>query len=169
MQLVTQLFGDGDVDLIYLSGVGDCIDVRWEWPSYASFLRRLSTHARVIVFDQRGSGASDNPSGEPLPPWERWVDDAQVVLDTVDSGRAVVFGGSTTGPTAILFAVTQPSRTRGLILLNTGGLLRTSEPGDSGYSEAEIRFVHETWGTEDIAEFGFPDAARDPAFRRWRC
>jgi len=167
-RIAYQVFGEGDVDLIYLSGVGDCIDVRWEWPSYASFLGRLSTFARVIVFDQRGSGASDNPSGESLPPWERWVDDARVVLDTVDSERVAVFGGSTTGPTAILFAVTQPSRTCGLILLNTGGLLRSSQPGESGYSEAAIRFVHETWGTEDLAEFGFPDAAHDPAFRRWK-
>jgi class 3 adenylate cyclase len=163
-----QVFGEGDVDLIYLSGIGDCIDVRWEWPSYASFLRRLAAHARVIMFDQRGSGASDDPSGVALPHWERWVDDAQVVLDAVDSERVVVFGGSSTGPTAILYAVTQPSRARGLILLNTGGLLRSGEPGESGYSEAAIRFVHQTWGTEEIAEFGFPDAARDPAFRRWK-
>lgn len=129
-RIAYQVFGEGDVDLIYLSGVGDCIDVRWEWPSYANFLRRLSTHARVIMFDQRGSGASDNPSGESLPHWERWVDDARVVLDAVGSEGVVVFGGSTTGPTAILFAVTQPSRTKGLILLNTGALLRRSEPGE---------------------------------------
>jgi class 3 adenylate cyclase len=167
-RIAYQVIGDAEVDLIYLSGVGDCIDVRWELPSYASFLNRLSSLARVITFDQRGSGASDNPSGENLPHWERWAEDARAVLDAVGSERAVVFGGSSTGPTAILFAVTQPARTRGLILLNTGGRLRASQDNEVGYSEAAVRFVTENWGTEDIAEFGFPDAARDPAFRRWK-
>jgi hypothetical protein len=41
------------------------------------------------MFDRRGSGSSDNPSGETLPSWERWTDDARAVLDAVTSEQSV--------------------------------------------------------------------------------
>ena len=72
-----QVFGDGEIDLLYVSASGDPVDLRWNWPPYADFLRRLDTCARVITFDPRGIGSSDRPSGERLPTWERWVDDAR--------------------------------------------------------------------------------------------
>ena len=72
-RIAYQVFGDGDVDLLFVSASGDCIDVRWEWPPNADFLRWLGARARVISFDRRGAGASDAPSGETLPSWERWA------------------------------------------------------------------------------------------------
>src|SRR6516165_10466871 len=89
-RIAYQVFGEGDVDLIFLSAMGDCVDVRWLWPPYASFLGHLAAHARVIMFDRRGLGASDPPSGEALPSWERLADDARAVLDEVGSERAVI-------------------------------------------------------------------------------
>ena len=88
-RIAFQVFGDGDIDLLYVSASGDPIDLRWSWPPYGDFLRRLGNCARVITFDPRGIGASDRPSGEPLPSWEQWVDDARAVLDTAESERAV--------------------------------------------------------------------------------
>jgi hypothetical protein len=35
------------------------IDVRWEGPGLAAFLERLASFSRLILFDRRGSGASD--------------------------------------------------------------------------------------------------------------
>ena len=52
-RIAYQVFGEGNVDLIYLSPSGDSIDSRWEWPAYASFLHHLGGLARVIMFDQR--------------------------------------------------------------------------------------------------------------------
>ena len=26
--------GEGDVDLLYLDGMADCVDIRWLWPPY---------------------------------------------------------------------------------------------------------------------------------------
>ena len=114
-----QVFGDGDIDLLFASASGDAMDMRWYWPPYVDFLRRLGTQARLIMFDRRGSGSSDRASGEPLSPWEQWADDARAVLDAVGSERAVLLGLSDGGPIAILFAASHPHRTRGLILVNT--------------------------------------------------
>jgi pimeloyl-ACP methyl ester carboxylesterase len=167
-----QVFGEGDIDLLFASASGDAIDMRWYWPPYADFLRRLATQARVIMFDRRGSGSSDSASGEPLPPWEQWADDARAVLDAVGSERAVLFGLSDGGPIAILFAASHPHRTRGLILANTAASFAAAETAASWdprlrNQTAIQEFVAQAWGTRALAETSFPDAARDPAFLRW--
>ena len=87
-----QVFGRGEIDVLFTATSGDAMDMRWYWPPYADYLRRLGTHARVIMFDRRGSGSSDRATGEPLPGWEQWADDARAVLDAVESERAVLFG-----------------------------------------------------------------------------
>src|SRR5262249_9561536 len=51
-----QVFGDGPPDVVYMQGVTETIDLRWEWPPYAHFLRRLASFSRVVTFDQRGQG-----------------------------------------------------------------------------------------------------------------
>src|SRR5579863_3906985 len=158
-RIAYQVFGEGDVDLIFLTGAGDCIDLRWDWPPYANYLRRLSANGRVIMFDQRGLGASDAPSDETLPSWERWADDARAVLDAVGSERAVLLGQLDAGATAILFAVAHPSRARGLILANTTvQFVIASDDTGGGITEEASRFVEESWGTEALIEYGSPDA-----------
>jgi pimeloyl-ACP methyl ester carboxylesterase len=170
-----QVFGEGDIDLLFASASGDAIDMRWYWPPYADFLRRLGTQARVIMFDRRGSGSSDRASGQPLSPWEQWADDARAVLDAVGSERAVLFGLSDGGPIAILFAASHPHRTRGLILANTAASYAMAADNPiAAARDSRLRdrtageeFVAQAWGTPAMAEFAFPDAARDPAFLRW--
>jgi class 3 adenylate cyclase len=168
-----QVFGGGDVDLLFAAASGDALDMRWYWPPYADFLRRLGEHVRVIMFDRRGSGASDRASGEPLPGWEQWTDDARAVLDAVGSERAVVLGIADGGAVAVLFAASHPHRTRGLVLANTTpSYSPTAQPGEPSDPrvrdrEAVKEFIARAWGTAEVAEFVFPSAARDPAFLRW--
>jgi class 3 adenylate cyclase len=169
-----QVFGEGDIDVLYASTTGDPIDLRWDWPPYAAFLRWLGTQARVITFDRRGTGSSDRPSGERLPSWEQWADDARAVLDAVESERAVLYGLSDGGPIAILFAATHPQRTRGLILANVAVWFGAApEAPDAPWNAASLgdtavkEFLAQAWGTEALLETAFPDAARDPAFVHW--
>jgi class 3 adenylate cyclase len=166
-RIAYQVFGEGDIDLLLTSSTADPIDLRWDLPSYASFLRRLGGAARVIMFDQRGTGASDMPSGETLPSWERWADDARAVLDAVDCERAAIFGSHDGGPTAILFAAGHPSRARGLILVHTSARFESGPDYTAGISEETSRFVQQAWGTRALVEISFPDAGRDAAFVRW--
>jgi class 3 adenylate cyclase len=170
-RIAYQVMGDGPIDLLYAPLTSDCIDLRWDWPPYAEFLRRLATFTRLIMFDRRGFGASDSVSGGAAPTWEHWADDARVVLDAVGSERAVILGHSDAGPIAILFAASQPERTRALILGNTTARFITAPDYPWGmpeaYAQAAEGVIEDVWGTEAFADFGAPDSAHDPAFRRW--
>jgi class 3 adenylate cyclase/pimeloyl-ACP methyl ester carboxylesterase len=170
-RIAYQVFGEGPPDLLWMSSLGDCIDFRWEYPPYASFLRRLGSFSRVVLFDRRGSGASDPVSLEALPAWEEWADDALAVLDEVGSERAVVLGQAEGGAVAILFAASHPNRTQALILANTW--LRSAEdladlyPDQSDLDGLQDALVS-SWGTESYVDLGFqPDSAGDPEYRRW--
>ena len=170
-RIAYQVMGDGPIDLLYAPLTSDCIDLRWDWPPYAEFVTRLATFSRLIMFDRRGFGASDSVSGGATPTWEHWADDARVVLDAVGSERAAILGHSDAGPIAILFAASQPERTRALILGNTTARFVTASDYPWGMPEADAQaaeaVIEEVWGTEAFADFGAPDSARDPAFRRW--
>jgi pimeloyl-ACP methyl ester carboxylesterase len=74
------------------------------------------------------------------------------VLDAVGSERAAILACVDAGPTAILFAATQPERTQALVLVNTAARFLVDENYPWGLSPAElesvITFVEENWGTE---------------------
>ena len=167
-----QVFGEGDVDVLLASASPDAMELRWDWPPHAEFLRRLGTRGRVIMFDRRGMGSSERASGEPLPGWEQWADDARAVLDSVGSERAVLLGTGHGGPIALLFAASHPHRTRGLILVNTsasfGPVEYTAASFPWGTEQAAIRdYIAQSWGTPAAVEAAYPDAARDPLFVGW--
>jgi hypothetical protein len=65
-----QVFGDGDVDLLWVAPSGDCIDLRWDWAPYANFFMWLGKRARPMSFDRPGTGASDMPLGLYKPSME---------------------------------------------------------------------------------------------------
>ena len=56
MDIAYQVFGDGPVDLLVLSGPSIPIDSVDAEPSMYRFLRRLASFSRVIRFDPRGLG-----------------------------------------------------------------------------------------------------------------
>ena len=37
-RIAYQVVGDGPVDLLWVPGMGDALDARWEYKSYSSFL-----------------------------------------------------------------------------------------------------------------------------------
>ena len=74
------LVGDGPADLVFVAPFGN-LEVAWENPLFAQFLRRLATFVRVVIIDRRGTGLSDRYSSDDLPALEDLVDDVTVVLD----------------------------------------------------------------------------------------
>jgi class 3 adenylate cyclase/pimeloyl-ACP methyl ester carboxylesterase len=162
-RIAYQVVGDGPLDLLWVPGVGDALDIRWEYPPYASFLWRLASFSRLIMLDRRGVGASDPVSLEALPNWEEFADDALAVLDAVGSDRAVLLGANEAGPTAILFAATRPERTHSLILFNSTVGSQPAVPDMTGEERDAIEaFVEEHWGTEEGAAAFVPESADDP-------
>ena len=51
-----QVVGDGPLDLVHIPGLVSHLDHAWTHPKYERFMRLLSSFARVIVYDKRGTG-----------------------------------------------------------------------------------------------------------------
>src|SRR5919204_5253174 len=148
------VIGTGPDDLVYLSPYNN-LDIAWENPLYERFLRMLSSFARVIAIDRRGTGGSDRYSPDDLPPLEDLVDDLAAVLDEVESERTVLFGFSDAGALCAMFAATRPERTSGLVLYATAA--RGTQAPDypwqwsEGEWQAYLGQVRAGWGTREFA------------------
>jgi pimeloyl-ACP methyl ester carboxylesterase len=113
-----QVAGEGPLDLVYCAGIGH-VDSRWDSPFISQVLARLRTLGRLIVFDRRGTGASDPVPPGAMPTWEGWSEDLLAVLDAVESDRAAIIAVLDGGPMAMVFAALHPERVRSLLLSNT--------------------------------------------------
>ena len=165
-----QVIGDGPIDMVFMSAWFSHVDGRWEEPSFARMLRRFSSFARLIVFDKRGSGASDPLSKENMT-WENWADDVLCVMDAAGSKRAAVVGVGDSGPIALLFAATHPERVSALAVINTAARFTRADDYPWGRSESEVEeFLgrqQSAWGTGGMMEVFSPSRAQDDNYRRW--
>lgn len=166
-----QTFGDGPLDILFLTNWSTNLEVMWEEPTLGHFLGRLGAIGRVICFDKRGTGVSDPVPLNDLPSLEDWMDDAREVLDAVGSEQIALIGDTEGGPMAILFAATYPERISAFVLVNTyARMLRDSDypEGMPEYMGARYRqLMEESWGTGNMMEVTAPDTARDEHMRAW--
>jgi class 3 adenylate cyclase len=171
-RIAYQILGEGPPDLLYFASPGGAIEAIWEYPPCAAYYRRLASFSRLILFDRRGTGASDEVSLEALPKWEEWADDALTVLNAVGSKQAALIGEMNSGPMAILFAATQPERTQALILGNTAARFLRASDYPWGMSQEDLdavaAMVEEHWGTESLGALGAPSQADNVAYLRWQ-
>jgi pimeloyl-ACP methyl ester carboxylesterase len=117
VNIAYQVTGDGPFDLVLVHGFFSHLELDWEHPASRHINERLSSFARLIRFDKRGTGLSDRSIG--VPDFEARMDDVRAVMDAVGSERAALFGYSEGGPMCVLFAATYPERTRALVLYGT--------------------------------------------------
>jgi class 3 adenylate cyclase/pimeloyl-ACP methyl ester carboxylesterase len=111
-------------------------------PLHAEFWERLASFARVVRYDQRGSGLSDPTALDDLPTLEGWTEDLHNVLEAAGARRVFLYANGGGGPVAVLYAALHPERTRGLILVNTFATLAWSEDYPAGLRPEEYeRFV----------------------------
>ena len=171
-RIAYQMVGEGPPDLVYMPGSGQVIDTVWEHPPMASYLRRLATFSRLITFDRRGTGASDARRRKDGLCGRRGPIVPRSVLDAVGSERRRDLRPGRRGPTAMLFAATQPERTLALVLANTTARFLRDEDYPWGLGEADIEtavsFLEEVWGTESLGGWADPDLSGDMAFVRWQ-
>jgi class 3 adenylate cyclase/pimeloyl-ACP methyl ester carboxylesterase len=131
LSLAYQVFGDGPVELVYVAPqIGSHVELFWTVPEFKAFFERLATFCRVALFDPAGFGLSD-----PVPK-VRTLDDraAEIaaVMDAVGFGRAAIFAVGEGGLGSMVFAATQPERTRALILSGT-----TAYHGVTGWDDVD--------------------------------
>jgi pimeloyl-ACP methyl ester carboxylesterase/class 3 adenylate cyclase len=169
INIAYQVIGEGPVDIVYVPGWVSHLEYGWEEPSLARFYRRLGSFSRLILFDKRGTGLSDQ-TPEP-PTLEQRMDDVRAVMEAVGSERAIVFGMSEGGNMAMLFAATYPERTIALITFGVYAK-RVYEPDYPWAPTPEQRqgfydAIEQQWGgpigVEDLA----PSLAGDDHFREW--
>lgn len=170
-RIAYQVFGEGPIDVLLVSGWFSNVDGIWEEPTSARFLQRLSAFSRVILFDRRGTGASDPLPGSTATNLQDWSDDVRVVLDATGSERAALLASVDGGRMAMLFAASHPDRTTALILANSAARFLVSEDYPCGVPEAGaarlLDMIGEKWGSGAIIEYWAPTHMADPDFQRW--
>jgi len=166
-----QVFGDGPIDVLFIGNWASNIEVMWDHPEMARHLRRLGRFSRVICFDKRGAGVSDPVPLGALPTLEQWMDDARLVMDAAGSEQAALIGDAEGGPMAMLFAASNPDRTRALVLVNTFARMLRADDYPIGMPQATAERLLElwttSWGTPVALQLSAPSVAGDPALQRW--
>jgi class 3 adenylate cyclase len=167
VSIAYQVVGEAPLDLVLSLGYATHLDLQWESPLNAAFFDRLSSFARLILFDKRGMGLSD-PVSE-VPTLEQRVDDVRAVMDAAGSERAALFGVSEGGPMSVLFAATHPERATALVL--HGAMGRTTEAPDYPWAapadallESAAEFLAPYWGrdAQGMVELFAPSLAGIP-------
>jgi class 3 adenylate cyclase len=154
VHIAYQVWGQGAVDLMFVTGFMSNVETEYEAPFAARFLERLASFSRVIIFDQRGNGLSDNIVGTPT--LETRSDDIRAVLDAVGSTRPVLFGHSEGGSLAAFFAATHPDRVLALALYAASA--RRAWAAD--YPLGQRMDEHQEWRTEIDEGWGSIELAR---------
>ncbi len=159
-----QVFGEGQIDLVFVPGFVSNIENYWEEPSFARWLRKLGSFARIIMFDKRGTGLSDRVAV--LPTMDERMDDVRAVMDAAGSKRAAVFGLSEGGSLATLFAAHYPERCRALVLFGAFAKFSSWFPTAERLN-AFFDYAEKDWGTGANLNAWAPAKKDDPVFREW--
>src|SRR5437016_2256429 len=113
VHIAYQVIGVGPIDLVIVPGWVSHLEILWEEPQAAAFLRRLGEFCRLIIFDKRGTGMSDPMTY--APPIDERMDDIRAVMDAADSERAALLGYSEGASLALVFAASHPDRVTAVI------------------------------------------------------
>jgi pimeloyl-ACP methyl ester carboxylesterase len=171
VNIAYQVVGSGPIDLVFVMGWVSHLEYFWNEPSFARFVKRLSSVARLILFDKRGTGLSDPVPVSELPSLDTRLDDVRAVMEAAGSQRAVLMGVSEGGPLCSMFAATYPEKTEALVMI--GSYARRLWAPD--YPWGPTREQHDRFCQSIIDEWGgpvglaerAPSMADDPAFQAW--
>jgi pimeloyl-ACP methyl ester carboxylesterase len=164
-----QVLGEEPSDLLFFIGLGSNIEMSWDDPDTAEFLRRLASLRRLILLDRRGTGASDGVPRNAIPTWEEWTEDIESVLNAVGLERASVLATIDGGPITVLYTAAHPERVESLVLFNTTARYLVADDYPIGFtSEAldlVIEFIRTHWGTPEFLSLAGGAGAENPVRR----
>lgn len=172
VHIAYQVYGIGSVDLVFVNSWASNVELIWEESHQATFLKRLGSFCRVILFDKRGTGMSDPVPLDQQLTLDQRMDDMLSVMNAVGAKRAAVLGFSDGGPISMLFTVTHPDRVSSLVLWGATPRITSSEDWPWGMPRerglAQLAAVEAGRLEEQIGpDFFAPSVADDPDFRRW--
>jgi pimeloyl-ACP methyl ester carboxylesterase/class 3 adenylate cyclase len=169
VSIAYRVHGEGPLDLVLVPGFVSQVELLWEEPEVARFLRRLTAFSRVLVFDKRGQGLSDRP-GRP-PTLEESMDDLKAVVEAAGFERPALFGISEGGPMSALYAATYPGGISDLVLFGTFARMLKGPDFPSGIPEEALdrwgAVIRRDWGKAVGLDLWAPSRIGDPEFERW--
>jgi class 3 adenylate cyclase len=166
-QIAYQVIGDGSVDVLVVAPNFIPVDLLWDEPRIVQLLQRLSSFARHIWFDLRGTGGSDGIPAADERLGESWMEDMVAVADDAQCERVAVLQFSGFGILP-LFAATHPERTAAMVLVDTTARLRSAEDYPQGLTDDESDFIMALDGESLFSvDTMAPSLVEDRAFRRW--
>jgi pimeloyl-ACP methyl ester carboxylesterase len=165
VHIAYRVFGDGPRDVLLVPGTLSHVELYWELPANEYILKRLTSFARVIVFDKRGQGLSDRGAEQSL---EERIGDVRAVLDAAGSKNVAVFGWSEGGPMSLMFAATYPERTSALVLFGCFASMK-AEPWALSPERFDqfLAAVDVHWGEGVLVPINAPSMLGNKAFVQW--
>ena len=162
VHIAYRVFGAGPRDLVLIPGTLSHAELYWDFPVNQYLLKRLTSFARVIVFDKRGQGLSDRVGEQTL---EERIGDVRAVMDAAGSARATIFGWSEGGPMSLMFAATYPERISALILCGSFASIK-SGPRDVSPERWEtfLHHIETEWGKGVLVPINAPSRRNDQTF-----
>lgn len=111
VEIEYRVTGSGE-PLLMVHGFGECIDQSW-----GAIIPELAKSFRVIAINQRGHGASTNPSGR--FEHRQSAEDVRSLLDALGIKRASAIGFSSGSMTLLHLATRYPDRLAKLVVVGT--------------------------------------------------
>ena len=163
VHIAYRIFGDGPRDIVLIPGTLSHVELYWEFPTTEYMLKRLTSFARVIVFDKRGQGLSDRVGEQTL---EERIGDVRAVMDAAGSQRATIYGWSEGGQMSLMFSATYPERTSALVLCGSSAFTERRDPWTATKEQFELALaqVESRWGEGILVPINAPSRVKDKAF-----
>lgn len=128
------------------------LDLERESPIWAHWIDALSDRHSLIRYDERGCGLSDWDVGD--FGLDAWVEDLELVVDSVGLERFPLLGLSQGGAVAIAYAVRHPARVSHLVLVGAyarGRLARAETAEEHEEAALDLQVGRVAWRRDDPA------------------
>jgi len=164
-EIAYKVVGEGDVEIVWIPSFVSHIEFYWTDASIKSWIDRIASFSRVVIFDKLGTGCSDPVDG--IPTVEDRAAEIESVVKAVGMECPVLFGLSEGGPSSIYYAATHPGKVRALLLFGTfpRGATGLESPADAiaalRESGIEEKYLPTGPQIERVNEF------QEAVFERW--
>jgi pimeloyl-ACP methyl ester carboxylesterase len=169
LSIAYQVVGEGPLDLVMVPALASNIELSWDLPFFADFLERLSSFARLILFDRRGNGMSDGSAG--ATPLEGQVDDVTAVLAAAGVEQPALFSILEGCSLATMFAASRPDLVRAMVMIapNPRPVRGPGYEFAPSTEEREARMANmiEKWGSASSEQGFIAGLARGGHRREW--
>jgi pimeloyl-ACP methyl ester carboxylesterase/DNA-binding winged helix-turn-helix (wHTH) protein len=128
------------------------LDLERESPIWAHWIDAISDRHTLVRYDERGCGLSDWDVGD--FGLDAWVEDLELVVDSVGLERFPLLGLSQGGAVAIAYAVRHPDRVSHLVLVGAyarGRLARAETAEEHEEAALDLQVGRVGWRRDDPA------------------